>query len=579
MGNASRLYVCSVGILAALVLGLAMPAMSQVAPLNKVGPATVMATQYGPDDKAIGKASELTDGNAGSRWLYRLSATPEKDLPLRVVFDMGVARTVEKVRIANYFTGNNFDRGFNKVDLFVGDALAPAKDGTPAVADVQLTVSDKTGAAWTEITLPKPVKGRCVTLRVQSNWGGNGYAANEVELYTVEADAPGAVQTPPTPATVQRQYKSYDYQETAENMLKQVRLTIPEGLTTVRGILVVGNGLSGDTRDGYKEVWYGEFLFLHDFAFLGAKGFTSHVESVQVMQHALQQFAKDANHPELVNVPYATTGFSAGGGFASRLLVEVPDRVIASVPVSSRLNFTGVTPNAAHQRTPACIITGETERTLPAVIDPVLAANRPQGALFGWMTIQGGGHTRTGQEVLAMPLLDAAVRLRYPADGDVRTGPLTLKTLDPDSGWVADNTTWKSGLTSIAPAKQFKGDLKQSSWLPTEDIAVIYRAYATYNKPLTITAPSAGTSGTRVWDEGSDLAITVDDTKFANWKKLELYDGAQKITEITQGPAQFTAKNLTAGYHVFSILGTDPQGNIRPSNPVLVVVRKLPAKG
>ena len=81
---------------------------------------------------------------------------------------------------------------------------------------------------------------------------------------------------------VQRRYKAYDYEETAETMLKQVRLWIPEGLTTVRGILVVSNGSGGDTRDWHREGWYGEFLFLHDFAFLGAKGFTSHIESLQV---------------------------------------------------------------------------------------------------------------------------------------------------------------------------------------------------------------------------------------------------------------------------------------------------------
>ena len=36
--------------------------------------------------------------------------------------------------------------------------------------------------------------------------------------------------------------------------------------------------------------------------------------------------------------------------------------------------------------------------------------------------------------------------------------------------------------------------------------------------------------------------------------------------------------NLKAGYHAFSVLGTDGKGTIRPSNPVLVVVRKLAEK-
>jgi hypothetical protein len=70
----------------------------------------------------------------------------------------------------------------------------------------------------------------------------------------------------------------------------------------------------------------------------------------------------------------------------------------------------------------------------------------------------------------------------------------------------------------------------------------------------------------------------VDDSKFADWTKLELYDGATKVGELTKGPAEFAVKDLKAGYHAFSVLGTDSKGTIRPSNPVLVVVRELAEK-
>jgi uncharacterized protein (DUF2141 family) len=76
-----------------------------------------------------------------------------------------------------------------------------------------------------------------------------------------------------------------------------------------------------------------------------------------------------------------------------------------------------------------------------------------------------------------------------------------------------------------------------------------------------------------VWDAAATVVIRVDDTKFAAWKKLDLYDGAKKLTELTKGPAEFTIQDLQPGYHAFAILGTDGNGNIRPSNPVLVVVR------
>jgi hypothetical protein len=71
----------------------------------------------------------------------------------------------------------------------------------------------------------------------------------------------------------------------------------------------------------------------------------------------------------------------------------------------------------------------------------------------------------------------------------------------------------------------------------------------------------------------------VDDTAFRDWRKLELYDGARKLGEVTEGPPQLTARDLQPGYHALSVLGTNAKGVVRTSGPVLVVVRSLPAQG
>ncbi|MBO0697940.1 MAG: hypothetical protein J2P46_06085, partial [Zavarzinella sp.] len=381
-----------------------------------------------------------------------------------------------------------------------------------------------------------------------------------------------AVKTPASPpfpstgastAPDRRKYKTFDYTESG----KSVRLTVPEGLAVVRGILIVGPYAGADSREYHRQVWYREFMHLHDFAFLGAQSFSSHAENVKVMRNALKRFAADSEHPELLNAPYVATGFSAGGGFASRLLVEDPEKVIASVIVGSRLNLAGTTPTAAHLGTPACIINGEYEHDkgeaggMANVVEPILAEYRPKGALWGWMAVPGVGHEMVGQEVLAMPILDAAVRLRYPAEGDPRRGPVKLKFVDPNSGWIADNTSWKSGLTVTVPAKEFKGDLAKSSWLLNEDVAFIYQAYATHDRPLRITSPNNLSARDEVFDAGSRVRVAVDDSRFADWKKLELYDGAKEVEVLTKGPAEFTVKDLKAGYHAFSVLGTDGKGN------------------
>lgn len=150
-----------------------------------------------------------------------------------------------------------------------------------------------------------------------------------------------------------------------------------------------------------------------------------------------------------------------------------------------------------------------------------------------------------------------------------------MNDLDPASGWIADNTTWRSGLTSICPAKQFKGDIKQSSWLLNQDLAYIYRAYATYDRPLTITSPAPQDNiYTPVQAAGSSVTIKVDARKFPGWKTLEFYDGAKLLGTVTSGPTQFKATKLTPGFHTFSVLGTDASGNVRTSNCGMVAVRK-----
>ena len=58
---------------------------------------------------------------------------------------------------------------------------------------------------------------------------------------------------------------------------------------------------------------------------------------------------------------------------------------------------------------------------------------------------------------------------------------------------------------------------------------------------------------------------------------MELYDGAKKLGEITpEAATKFTAKGLTPGYHVFSVLATDAKGTVRTADPRMVVVRPRP---
>src|ERR1051326_4639392 len=166
----------------------------------------------------------------------------------------------------------------------------------------------------------------------------------------------------PAASVSPQQYETYNYAEPG----KEYCLVIPKRLKTARGILVVCNYAGGDSRDYYTQNWYSEFMDLHGFAFVGSKGNNSHAASYQAFLRAVKQFSIESHHPELVNAPYATTGFSAGGGFASTLLTSDPGKVIASAPVGARINFDVFkapdAPTAAHLGVPTCLITGENEK-------------------------------------------------------------------------------------------------------------------------------------------------------------------------------------------------------------------------
>lgn len=67
------------------------------------------------------------------------------------------------------------------------------------------------------------------------------------------------------------------------------------------------------------------------------------------------------------------------------------------------------------------------------------------------------------------------------------------------------------------------------------------------------------------------------DWNFAYYREfMHLHGFAFVGSGVTAPPAQFTAKNLTPGYHVFSVLGTDAEGTVRTSDPKVVVVRTPP---
>lgn len=163
------------------------------------------------------------------------------------------------------------------------------------------------------------------------------------------------------------------------------------------------------------------------------------------------------------------------------------------------------------------------------------------------------------------------MRVSFDGYGFVPARPVRLATVPAAQGWIADNTSWKTGLTKIYPPGEFKGNPAQSSWLLNDDIAFIYRAHATCDNPLKVISPPSVLQSGQVLDPGAAVTIKADTTGLPKWKRIEFFDGARSLGEVHAGSAQLTAGELTAGFHVFSVLGTDVKRQKRRSAPVLIV--------
>src|SRR5262249_31538401 len=100
-------------------------------------------------------------------------------------------------------------------------------------------------------------------------------------------------------AATNRQSKAYNY---ADPATKKFCVVIPEGLKTVRGLLVECNYAGADSRHDWTFcTYYREFIHLHDFALVASAGGIPHVKAFRTFRNCLQKVSVASKHPEVVN--------------------------------------------------------------------------------------------------------------------------------------------------------------------------------------------------------------------------------------------------------------------------------------
>lgn len=205
------------------------------------------------------------------------------------------------------------------------------------------------------------------------------------------------------------------------------------------------------------------------------------------LQQIFNDLAEVSGYSELRDVPIISMGHSANGQFAWKVPSWDPGRTIAAIPVKTipfpdSLGFSGV---------PLCYMVGQTTEwpqyrvpdpaTKPGDRDfywPVVRdgaihlRSRDRSNLIAVVTEPGGGHFDWSEKqarFLAL-YIRKACQYRLP-DPSPRNGPVPLKHIDPESGWLTDTGGMDADEFDPAPYRQYKGDPSRAYWFFDEETA------------------------------------------------------------------------------------------------------------
>ena len=382
----------------------------------------------------------------------------------------------------------------------------------------------------------------------------------------------------------------YDFR--AANGIQMFKMWTPPNVEVVRGVLVYGNpGGNGDSRDTCRDARLQEFAARHGLGIMGVTSFYGrriYPELGKVILEGMKDWAKLGVHRELAHLPLIPRGNSNGGATAYGLTCYAPERVICFTSNVGPFYNPKLPPDAA-LNVPALIHVGPKDRFRgPEETAAMFDTIRAKGARWSWDAEQDKGHEDGHVNDIDFKFLETCLALRLPAGADAREGPVKLRELPLESGWLVDFTSWESGITRIAPYGRYEGDKSKAGWVPSEGIAVLQRGLATYDNPVTIGLrghPAINNpfgSGRYLKDATGQaleagLEITLEGRVegFDGWRRMEFYHGAEKIGQAKRGREAATTFTVDKRHTVyaFTAVAYDDEGVARTAFPLHFLVR------
>lgn len=362
---------------------------------------------------------------------------------------------------------------------------------------------------------------------------------------------------------VKLQTPKKDGKRSQEGGLEHVpfRIWLPSDVKTVRGVVFNPFYTKAVTQEHWQAACRQWDFGILACNFFGAK----QDEFPQLIDKALGEFAKQSQHPELAHAKLCPLGMSAGAGMSVKIAELMPDRVIAVGPVCLEVGPR----SEASMKIPTLTIFGERDGRQYEKLMAQLPELRAQGARFGIAVQWGRKHEFARANNLLMLLFDAAIRQRLGQPGE------PLKDFPESAGWLGDVSEWRTGIATITPFDEYKGDKAKACWLPDEETARAWQAFVTYKPALELKSPPGLGDGQSFLLHKVGEAITVEikskpeDDPTA---PVELFAGGKKLGQLKEGKLEIRFDQ--PGIYPLFLRSTGADGAVRLSRPNTVLVTK-----
>lgn len=273
-------------------------------------------------------------------------------------------------------------------------------------------------------------------------------------------------------------------------------LWLPDEVTAIRGIVVISGHGSGEQLFKRKDLRaIAAELDLALFKFVGnplQRGFWPQ----SLLLERLQAFGEKCGRPELEHAPLFLYGHSNGTGFSAVFPAYLPQRVWGWVSMRPGTTFQVYQPAAA--QVPGLVVFGEDDPFLARpsreenlAVVPTL--RKRHGAIWNVAVEPKTGHG-PGENTwpLVFSFLRHTLAARVPANADARQGPVKLRTLAVETGYLGRNWDSVQGgyqTLSVAPFASFRGDQSTASWLINAAYAADWQAFQREGRIKTTAPP------------------------------------------------------------------------------------------